>query len=366
MLAFVGFVLVRAGPGVFLEWRQLAGLRTVSVFFALGLVGAVLLARQFIWLPWPEGRAPLRARHRLGGLLAFLPLVLVGLVVAGDAALWAEVFRARPAQLIPMVATIVLRVVGLGLGPVLVWLAVGVELKTKPTFSWRAFVEEQGRALGSTLRDWAPLLFILSAYAWMDAVIGGKVGDGRDAWMASADRWLFGGADPLELLEPLISRPLSEWLAFSYSFYAVLFPLVLGAVLMRGGPVALRESAFVLGGALLIGYVSYSLIPVKGPVLSRTFSVSLELYLLASVKEAMMDATRITWDCFPSMHTCCSVVLGWSAFRHARALFWWLLPIVASIPFACVYLRYHYVVDVLAGLALAVVLIVATRRLRRA
>lgn len=364
MLAFVGFVLLRAGPSVFLEWRQLAGLRTVSVFFALGLVGAVILARQFFWLPWPEGRQALRARHRVGAVLAFLPGVLVGLVVAGDATLLSELSRARAAQVIPMLATVFLRVVGLGLGPVLVWLALGIELKTKPAFAWRTFVREQGLALGSTLRDWAPLLFILSAYAWMDAVIGGKVGEGRDAWMAAADRWLFGGNDPLELLEPLISRPLSEWLAFSYSFYAVLFPLVLGAVLMRGGPDALRESALVLGSALLIGYVSYSLIPVKGPVLSRAFNVSLELYLLASVKEAMMDATRITWDCFPSMHTCCTVVLGWSAFRHARALFWWLLPIVASIPFACVYLRYHYVVDVVAGLGLAAVMISVGRGIR--
>lgn len=77
-----------------------------------------------------------------------------------------------------------------------------------------------------------------------------------------------------------------------------------------------------------------------------------------------MDATRITYDCFPSMHTCCTVLLGWSAFRHVRPLFWWILPIVVSMPLACVYLRYHYVVDVLAGLALAAVMIWLTPRLR--
>lgn len=75
-----------------------------------------------------------------------------------------------------------------------------------------------------------------------------------------------------------------------------------------------------------------------------------------------MDATRITWDCFPSMHTCCTMLMGWIAFRHVRKLFWWLLPMIVSMPLACVYLRYHYVVDVLAGLALAVVMAKVTPR----
>jgi hypothetical protein len=34
---------------------------------------------------------------------------------------------------------------------------------------------------------------------------------------------------------------------------------------------------------------------------------------------------------------------------------------VATIPFACVYMRYHYVIDVLAGIALFATLAVVTR-----
>lgn len=363
VLAFIAFVLVRVGPAVFLEYRQLAGLRTVSVFFALGLVGAVSLARELAALPWREGAQRRQRAHARAFLFAALPLVIAALLAFSTPTLWAELSKARTAQLIPMVATVFLRVVGVGLPTLLLWLAVGLELKRHDAFDLRRFLRGQGGAFFSTLRDWAPLLFILSAYAWMDAVVGGKLGEERDTLMASIDRALFLGHDPLELLESVIWRPLSEWLAFAYSFYAVLFPLVLGAVFMFGGRPALREAAFALGAALLAGYVSYSLVPVKGPVLTRSFDVSLDLYLLASVKEAMMDATRITWDCFPSMHTCCTVLLGWAAWRHVRRLFWWVLPIVASMPLACVYLRYHYVVDVLAGLGLAAVTIVVAKRL---
>jgi len=362
VLAFLAFVLVRVGPGVFLEFRELAGLRTVSVFFALGLVGLVVLSRDFSRAPWPADQGPLQRLHRASFVIAVLPLVLAA-ALAATSSLLHELTRARFAQVIPVVATVFLRVVGIGLPTLLLWLSVGLEVKRRGSFQLGPYVRGQGKDLLSVLRDFAPLLFILSAYAWMDAVVGGKLGESRDGLMAAADRALFLGNDPLELLQPLINQPLSEWLAFSYSFYAVLFPLVIAAVFIRSGRLALRETAFTLGVALLIAYVSYSLIPVKGPVLSRQFTVSLEVYLLASVKEAMMDANRITWDCFPSMHTCCSVLLGVSAFRHARGLFWWILPMVVSMPFACVYLRYHYVVDVLAGLSLALVMVVLTRRL---
>jgi membrane-associated phospholipid phosphatase len=363
VLAFIAFVLVRVGPAVFLEYRQLAGLRTVSVFFALGLVGAIALTREMSAIPWPPGTERLERFHMRALLAAAFPLSFATVLALSTPTLWAEVSKARAAQLIPMAATLFLRVVGVGLPTILLWLAIGLELKRHGNFELKRFVLMQGRDFAGVLRDWVPLLFILSAYAWMDAVVGGKMSEEQDALMASIDRTIFFGHDPNELMQSIIVRPLSEWLAFAYSFYAVLYPLVLGAVFLFGGRRALRESAFTLGAALLVSYVSYSLIPVKGPVLTRTFDVSLDLYLLASVKEAMMDATRITWDCFPSMHTCCSILLAWCAWRHVRRLFWWVLPIVASMPLACVYLRYHYVIDVLAGLVLAVVMVQVTKRL---
>ena len=75
-----------------------------------------------------------------------------------------------------------------------------------------------------------------------------------------------------------------------------------------------------------------------------------------------MDVTRLTFDCFPSMHTACTALMAWVAWRYARRLFFWILPVVISMPFACVYLRYHYVVDVLAGLVVASVAIALDRR----
>jgi membrane-associated phospholipid phosphatase len=60
-----------------------------------------------------------------------------------------------------------------------------------------------------------------------------------------------------------------------------------------------------------------------------------------------------------------SLTLLWGAFRHVRPLFWVLAPIVLSIPFACVYLRYHYVIDVIAGIALFAFVATLTTRSKK-
>ena len=58
---------------------------------------------------------------------------------------------------------------------------------------------------------------------------------------------------------------------------------------------------------------------------------------------------------FPSTHVSGSVVALICAWRYAR---WWgvaLLPLVVSICVATVYGRYHYFVDVAAGIVMAVI-----------
>jgi membrane-associated phospholipid phosphatase len=66
-----------------------------------------------------------------------------------------------------------------------------------------------------------------------------------------------------------------------------------------------------------------------------------------------MDFARIHRDVFPSMHVAISCLVWLYAFRNSRPLFWLLSPLILSLWVSTIYLRYHYLVDVAAGLVLA-------------
>jgi membrane-associated phospholipid phosphatase len=68
---------------------------------------------------------------------------------------------------------------------------------------------------------------------------------------------------------------------------------------------------------------------------------------------------------FPSLHTAVSVVMLACAWRHLRTWFWIALPLVVGLWVSTIYLRHHYVVDLLAGFALAPLALLLAPRLDR-
>jgi membrane-associated phospholipid phosphatase len=63
------------------------------------------------------------------------------------------------------------------------------------------------------------------------------------------------------------------------------------------------------------------------------------------------------YDCFPSGHTELTILAWWGSRMVSGRLFCLYFLYTPSIIFATVYLRYHYTVDVLAGIATALILI---------
>ena len=358
---FVVLVVALAGSRSFILWDDMLGIRGRRVLIALVGVGVLHLGSTFRSAAWPDGATELKRRFWLTIAVPLIPCVAVWL----DNPVLSELLHPPDDRLdnqLGRLLTLTVQVIGVCSVSLGIWLAIGLHLKKHGGFRGRPFVTEAATGLGANLREWFPILVMISGYSWMGLVMDLKPQVDRDGWMVAADRFLFFGVDPTDALERIINRPLSVWAAFAYSFYAVLFPLCLGGVYLKAGRLALRETLFAVGTALGLAYFLYWLVPVKGPLLTREFNVSLDLYLIQGVKEAMMDRTRIAWDCFPSMHTCATLLLSAYSYKYVRGVFWATLPMVVSIPFACVYLRYHYVLDVLAGGALAALMLAVTRR----
>ncbi|WP_158501667.1 phosphatase PAP2 family protein [Vitiosangium sp. GDMCC 1.1324] len=150
------------------------------------------------------------------------------------------------------------------------------------------------------------------------------------------------------------------------SYYAL--PVALGAALYiqhRRGE--FHRFVFTTVATFLLSYVGYFLFPTLGP----RVPVELEDALLGggaishAIRAFLLFSEGTLLNAFPSAHTAVSLVLlglGWRAFPRMRVP---LTLHVAAIIFTTVYLSFHYVVDLMGGVMLALMTPVLVPMLRR-
>ncbi len=206
------------------------------------------------------------------------------------------------------------------------------------------------------LRNWFPFLLILLMYysLWGDATHLLVTRD-MDAELIEWDQRLFGFQASVAM-QRFISPPLTAWMEFAYTFHILNIPIVACFIYMRRTRARFRE---MMTGVLVVtffGLIGYLLVPAIGPIytLRDQYTVPLSVPLdVVNRQIEFMDFARIKRDVFPSLHAGISFVVWLYAFRNSRKLFWILAPLVLSLFVSTVYLRFHYLIDVVAGLILA-------------
>jgi membrane-associated phospholipid phosphatase len=121
-----------------------------------------------------------------------------------------------------------------------------------------------------------------------------------------------------------------------------------------------RYYAFLIALGFLLSYVGYVLVPARGPrfFLRNLQTVDLRGLWVTRALQATLDKLESkAWDCFPSGHTELTILACWGSRLISGRLFWLYFAYTLSIIFATVYLRYHYTIDLLAGAAVAALLL---------
>jgi membrane-associated phospholipid phosphatase len=206
------------------------------------------------------------------------------------------------------------------------------------------------------IRDWFPFLVILLMYysLWGDATLL-LVRRDRDQALIALDQRLFGFQASL-VLQGIIRPWLTEGMDFAYFYHVLNIPLVGCFIYIWRDRPRFREMMSGLMVVCFLGLLGYLLVPAIGPmyILRNQYTVPLRQSGLVFNREVdFMDYARIRRDVFPSMHVAISFVVWLYAYRNSKRLFWILSPLILALWFSTVYLRYHYLVDVLAGLVLA-------------
>ncbi len=178
-----------------------------------------------------------------------------------------------------------------------------------------------------------------------------------DSYLISIDHALF-GVHPTVWMEQLISPILSTLLQFAYISYFFI-PISVGTVLIARG--RFGEFEEVLFGILLcfyLSYIGYLIVPAVGPRFTLVDLQTKGLQIppfIEKIQGALNGLEKNKTDAFPSGHTAVSLMSLYYAWKEKeKRLFTGLIPVVAGLIFSTVYLRYHYVIDVIAGIALTI------------
>ncbi|MBI4838566.1 MAG: phosphatase PAP2 family protein [Nitrospirae bacterium] len=177
-----------------------------------------------------------------------------------------------------------------------------------------------------------------------------------DHLLIRMDYLLFGGY-PTVALESFTHPVITELLQLAYASYYFL-PVVLGAALkIKGKDGAFNKSLFFIILCFYLSYIGYILFPAIGPRYTMNHLQNIELHgiFLRDIIDNTLNALEGTKrDAFPSGHTAVTLVVLYLAYRFQKPLYYIFLPAVLALLVSTVYLRYHYAVDVIGGVLLAV------------
>jgi membrane-associated phospholipid phosphatase len=164
------------------------------------------------------------------------------------------------------------------------------------------------------------------------------------------------GAYPVEWIRRFHAPWLTGILQIGYLYY-YLSPVVVGIpLLVQRRDREFRMAAALIVGSLFVSYVGYFFVPATGP----RFEGGIEPWLPAepgwfhaeTLYRFLNGIETFRWDAFPSGHVAVGLMTLFVAFKYFRRLGWILIAPVLALCLATVYMAYHYVIDVLAGIAI--------------
>ncbi|MDP7245310.1 MAG: phosphatase PAP2 family protein [Planctomycetota bacterium] len=192
-------------------------------------------------------------------------------------------------------------------------------------------------------------LLIYALYSSLGRFVPSLIPEDREWFLLAVDR-RFLGFDWEAWFQAWANPWVTDGLQAVYaSFY--FFPLLLGLAFafQRKWAVLYAVTDRVILGFLLT-YCGYFLVPARSPNEFLEYSMPLPSFgLQESLHTLFVETSFMKWDCFPSGHTMMSAFVAWCAWQRLGRARWLFVSWSALTILATLYLRYHYLVDVLVG-----------------
>ena len=226
------------------------------------------------------------------------------------------------------------------------------------------FDKKKYNILWRQLHYWylVPLIFLLFKELYL--MIAPMRGVIYDDVLIKIDHFIF-GTNPTEALMKIANPFLTELLQIIYGTFFFL-PVILGiSLIMKGQDLDFEYSAFIIVYGFILSYIGYMLWPAIGPRFTihdfSTNNIELPgLYITNYLREIVNSGESIPFgtahpalvvqrDAFPSGHTQMTLLVMYLSVKFKSKTKYFLIPDGILLIFATVYLRYHYVTDLIGG-----------------
>jgi membrane-associated phospholipid phosphatase len=228
-----------------------------------------------------------------------------------------------------------------------------------------AYLDDSGkRKFWFQVHYWYLAPLILLTFKELYLMIKPIRGMDFDYVLINVDRFIF-GTDPTKVLLKIANPFLTEILQIAYSSFYLL-PIILGInLMMHNRRTALDFSVFSVVYGFFLSYYGYFLLPAIGPrfTLHNFNNLNNELpglFLTNFLREIINlgesipsgtpnPADIVQRDVFPSGHTEMTLIVMYLSYKFKAKSRYFLIPIGTLLIIATVYMRYHYVIDLIGG-----------------
>ena len=230
------------------------------------------------------------------------------------------------------------------------------------------------------VREWYLVPAIFFIYTQASSIAHSIHGRDYDSVLIAIDQWLF-GINPTQWAAQFAHPIITEILQLSYSCYYLFFIVLFFEFYRRKNLSDFHSGAMMIVYGFYLSYIGYLLVPAVGPrfTLHNFLTTESELpgiFLTPYLREFINSGggavngipnpiEMVHRDAFPSGHTQLTLTVMYLAFALNSKNRWWLLVVGSLLIISTVYLRYHYVIDVFAGIGFFFVTIWSGKKIDR-
>jgi len=213
------------------------------------------------------------------------------------------------------------------------------------------------------VRNLYPFLFVSFFYGETAIMKNVIIGQDLDPYIAAFEQNLFGCQPSVEFSLVMNQVWFGEMMSMFYFSYYIITGIV-WVLFYVFNPKHSQRHIFVIVFSFYLFYVIFDIIPALGPqyyIPGAHLQINPD-HFFGRLMHNLINGFEEPTGAFPSSHVGLAIIVSLLTWKNHRILFFCTLPFVIGICFATVYLREHYLTDVLAGALIAPMLYTVSNR----